>query len=282
MQNLNILLSVGLCVGLATYFVFIKNENKSAWEVEYVTVASSPLAELAKEAGLTKMLCGIKSDFEKLKVLTLFVHRAFSHAGDTDLNAHDPLSILRAAKLGTNMRCVEYSILLAGLLQAAGYPARVLGLKRKDAAIADYGAGHVCVEVFLFQLDKWVFVDPQCAAILEKEGIPQSGVEIRDNFEKTQKMKIVFWDDAGNTFEYESWIRSYFFYLDTSSTSDLFENRMGQVILCPRGAEKIFIFQKKTRLNIKKHIFNEKEFYPLIQDKKPFENKYYKINFLSE
>jgi hypothetical protein len=279
LKTLNIFIAASLCIGLAAYFLFIKNQKKNSWKVECVTIVNSPLAELEKEAGLTKILRESKSDFEKLKALTLFANRSFSHAGDTDLKAHDPLSILRAAKLGTNMRCVEYSILLAGLLQAVGYPARVLSLKRKDVETASYGAGHVCVEAFLFQFDKWVFVDPQCAAIFEKKGIPQSGVEIRDNLEKNEQMKIVFWDNLGNTFEYESWIRSYFFYLDTSGTSDLFGKHMGRVMLCPLGAEKILIFQKKTRLNIKKHIFNTREFYPLIQEKKPIKNKYYKIDF---
>jgi len=73
--------------------------------------------------------------------------------------------------------CVQYSVALVSCCQAAGIAARCAALKGTLPSAMD---GHFVAEVWFPQYQKWVMVDPTLDAVLWKNGVPLSLVEIRE------------------------------------------------------------------------------------------------------
>ncbi|MBO9665522.1 MAG: transglutaminase domain-containing protein [Bdellovibrio sp.] len=77
------------------------------------------------------------------------------------------LNILKAVhKKKERFRCVEYGGVLAEVLQSYGFITRALFLRSNDVAYGGFGQGHVAMEVWLNDLQKWIFVDPQFGVYL--------------------------------------------------------------------------------------------------------------------
>lgn len=86
------------------------------------------------------------------------------------------LDILKEAHNNkTRYRCVEYGIVLTELLQAYGFVTRTLSLRSSNVAYGGFGQGHVAMEVWLNDLSKWVFLDPQFGIFLT---VPKSKVPL--------------------------------------------------------------------------------------------------------
>lgn len=150
-------------------------------------------------------------------------------------------------------------------------PSRVLGLKRPDVETAKSGAGHVVAEVWLRQLNKWVFVDGQWGAIVERDGIPLNVVEFHDVIaRKMPGLKISF-VSKGNEKDYIEWIVPYLYYLDFNLDQRFYEKDYekrryyplrGKIMLVPKGAKKPKVFQRNTLIRNCTYISNPKSFYP--------------------
>jgi transglutaminase-like putative cysteine protease len=104
---------------------------------------------------------GAGGDYEKIRRVARWVRGRWEHDGDNVPERSDPASILEAASRGARFRCVEYSIVASGCLNALGIRARVLGLKTADVETRVSGAGHMAVEAYLRDRSKWILVDPQ-------------------------------------------------------------------------------------------------------------------------
>lgn len=77
-------------------------------------------------------------------------------------------------------RCVEYGLVLSEVLQAYGFVSRTLALRSNDVAYGGFGQGHVAMEVWLNDVGKWIFLDPQFGVFLTKENsnVPLNYFEI--------------------------------------------------------------------------------------------------------
>ena len=73
--------------------------------------------------------------------------------------------VLADVDQGKRFRCVEYSVVLAEVFQAMGYPARIVALK-KDGMSYGVGKGHVITEAWNDELGKWIAFDGQNNATL--------------------------------------------------------------------------------------------------------------------
>lgn len=95
-----------------------------------------------------------------------WVTQQWKHNGDNEppknFKALDILKNVHKEKM--QYRCVEYGLVLSEILQAYGFNTRQLALRANDVAYGGFGKGHVAMEVFLNDLDKWVFLDPQFGA----------------------------------------------------------------------------------------------------------------------
>lgn len=102
----------------------------------------------------------------------------WEYNGENEPIQFDPLYILEQVSKGKQFRCVEYAVVLNGCLNALGLRSRILSLKMHDCETREYGAGHVVVEVFITELDKWIMADPQFNVVPYKNNEPLNAVEL--------------------------------------------------------------------------------------------------------
>jgi len=235
-------------------FWYEQNDNN-----EYLNLLRSqyPIDSLVKD---------VPADTEKALIILNWVHRQWKHDGGNEPLHNDAISILAEAKEGKNFRCVEYGTVVTACLNAVGLKARVLALKMKDAETIESGAGHVAAEVFLNDLQKWVFIDGQFDAMPLLDGIPLNAVEfqkaIAENFDQLE-VKSSLTDKV----EYTQWIYPYLYYFDV-----YFDNREGiekkqridgksSLMLVPLGAKLPTVFQIKYPLDYLLYTHSLKDFY---------------------
>lgn len=119
-----------------------------------------------------------KTEFERQLALMTWVHNRWPHTGIAEPSHEDALTILREVEAGRRFRCVEYSVVLTQVLQAMGYPARVLYL-RMDGSSYGLGRGHVVTEVWSNDFQKWIVFDGQNNGTWRVDDEPLSAHEIR-------------------------------------------------------------------------------------------------------
>jgi len=224
-------------------FWYEKNQNN-----EFLNLLRSkhPIDSLIQDA---------KSDTERVQRIMNWVHKQWRHDGNNEPRNNDAISILEEAKEGKNFRCVEYAIVVSACLNAIGLKTRVLGLMTKDVETRQFGAGHVVAEVFLNDLNKWVFIDPQWDAMPVLNGIPLNAVEfqkaIANDFGDLEiKSSMV------SKRRYIDWVYPYLYYFDIA-----FDNREGlnierntidgkrRLMLVPVGSINPTVFQRIHKIH---------------------------------
>lgn len=136
------------------------------------------LTLLRERYHLDAVVAGAADEREVQSRLLAWVHNRWAHAGLHEPSRHDALTILAEVDAGKRFRCVEYSVVLASVMQAMGYPARVLSLRR-DGMSFGLGKGHVVSEVWSNPLHKWLVMDGQNHGTWEVDGTPLNADEIR-------------------------------------------------------------------------------------------------------
>ncbi len=222
-------------------------------------IAHNPiLAELKQITGIE--LDTSKDELENTKVIIGYVHKLFTHNGDNNPTASDPLTILKEAQAGQSFRCVEYSTLAAGLLWANGIPTRTVGLKTSDVETREYGAGHVVIEFWSKQFNKWVMSDVQAGIIPESEQLPLSAFELAQKVNRNKP--VTYTPVAGARFSgigeysdrpsYTEWIKEYLYFIDTPvhlTLGNEDKRRQQIVMLVPLGAKPPVTFQGMFKMN---------------------------------
>jgi hypothetical protein len=231
-----------------------KNSNLQFWyeqnnNNEYLNLLRSkyPIDRLVKN---------LKTDTEKTLCVMNWVHNQWKHNGNNEPQKNDAISILQEVKEGKNFRCVEYATVTTTCLNSIGLKARVLGLKTKDVETTPYGAGHVLLEVFLNDLNKWIVIDPQWNAMPLLNNLPLNAVEFQIAItEDYNRLEIRSWSGLSKRI-YADWIYPYLYYFDIS-----FDNREGKgakenkvnrkksLMLVPFGAINPSVFQIKHKID---------------------------------
>lgn len=214
---------------------------------------NSYLEKLKANYPIDSIASTAKNDFEKVKTIASWVHGLWEHDGYNTPKQNDALYILNEVKAGQRFRCVEYGIVTTACLNAIGLPSRTLSLKTKNAESTPSGAGHVVMEVFLKDMNKWIMVDPQWDAIPWSKGKPLNAVEFQKAITDKCDIEILTNNKELNKYQYEAWIYSYLYYF-----SYKFDNRenipkdkritindKSELMLVPKGAKKPTIFQRK-------------------------------------
>ena len=89
----------------------------------------------------------------------------------------DTFAILDAALVGGKFHCTHFSIVQHAVLNSFGYVTRRLGC---GPGLKDDGGHHGVNEVWVNKFSKWVLIDAKYDAHFEKNKIPLSALEIRD------------------------------------------------------------------------------------------------------
>ncbi len=187
-------------------FVYPDKDNKIFFELgNLVKIDIDPL-EL--EINLVKKIAG-------------YVHALFRHDGNNKPSLLNPITVIREAKLGKSFRCVEYSFLVMSICWAYNIPARIIGLKTKDVETRKTYAGHVVVEFWSKEYEKWIMVDVQIGIIPRYKEEYLSAVELGEMIYKNLNINYELID--GSRFSestrkdaYAEWIKQYLYFFDTA------------------------------------------------------------------
>lgn len=220
---------------------------------------------------LTKLKVNYNGNvFENAYIILGYVHNLFSHNGDNQPTALDPITILSEAKAGKKFRCVEYSLLAMALLWAYEIPARVIGLKTKDVETREYGAGHVVIEYWDDELRKWVMCDVQFGLIPAKHNNLLSVYELREEIKLNNKLQFVTVKESRfpnksypNMHSYIEWVKDYLYFIDTPKNItflDLNLSKQEIVMLVPKNIKHPLMFQGLFKMNAI-YTENVKDFY---------------------
>ena len=186
---------------------------------------------------------------DKLKFLTHWAHTLTTHTPTDAPLTDNPEELVHLAKQGSLFRCVEYSRVLTAALCANGIPARMVRLKRADAAHAESGAGHVVSEAYVEEQKRWVFLDPQFDIFAVRNQQVQSVADLsvsqRDHFTMDPQSLL----SKGNLDEYLLWLRPYLFYIQVPYDSDANGASVEKSLMyVPEHAEPLKVFQGKHPL----------------------------------
>jgi hypothetical protein len=108
-----------------------------------------------------------------------------------DLVVEDIVS--HSTNKGLNVLCDSYARLFAIACQSLGIPARIIELN-----------GHVVAETFIWEMSKWVMIDPIYGYYMAKDNEPLSVVEIIDYYKNGVRLNpIVFAESMSDDCLYE-------------------------------------------------------------------------------
>lgn len=237
---------------------FDKAEQDFKFKFAYEKGTDNPyLQKLRAKYPIDSIAAIGKTDIEKVRHIASWVHNLWQHDGMNEPKQSDALYILDQVRQGQRFRCVEYGIVTTACLNAIGLPSRTLSLKTKNVETTPSGAGHVVMEVFLKDLNKWVMVDPQWDAIPYLENTPLNAVEFQEAITQKKNIDIKSSDIEFNKFQYEAWIYPYLYYFSCK-----FDNRENipkearitingktDLMLVPLGAKEPTVFQRRFSIN---------------------------------
>lgn len=140
----------------------------------------------------------------------------------------------------------------------------------KDVNEVNYGAGHVANEVYLKDLKKWAFIDPQFDVIVTGKGVPLNAVELQHHIANDMQFELSSPNNVITKEDYIEWIGPYLFYFQTSlnkgsvSIADRIIGTKKQLTLVPKGYEEPKYFQRLFRINTSYFTHSVNDFYPTI------------------
>jgi hypothetical protein len=146
------------------------------------------------------------------------------------------------------------------LLWAHAIPARTVGLKTGDVETREYGAGHVVIEFWDGELNKWIMSDVQAGIIPTSDNKPLSVAELGQNIRQAAPLSYLpvqgsrFGTDGsfGDMSAYEKWVQEYLYFFDTPvrTTFDDVDRRKEQIaMLVPLGVKSPRMFQNMFEMN---------------------------------
>ena len=220
------------------------------------------LAKLRTQYQLDEVIAGTASDYEKVRAVSRWVRSRWRHNGRNQPRRSDPISILEEAEEGKRFRCVEYSIVGSAALSALKIPARVLALKTADVETRESGAGHVVIEAFVAEFDRWIMIDGQWDVIPVLNGKPLNAVELqRALAERAAGLGVESFSDIDPN-GYFAWVEKYLFYFDVRFDQRLGHKREpGGLMLVPLGAKEPKTFQRTSPISGMTYTHSVRAFY---------------------
>lgn len=174
----------------------------------YENYTSPRIRQLRERYGLDEIVAHEEEEWRRILLLRHWIKSKIKIEDDNPTQTRgDAFAILDAALEGGGFHCAHFSIVQDAVLNSFGYVTRRLGC---GPGLIDKGGHHGINEVWVNPLCKWVLVDAKYDLHFEKDGIPLSALEIRDEI----------WKDGG-----KSVVRR--FGLDGKSETDLYPEDFG-------------------------------------------------------
>lgn len=244
------------------------NDRNSDYQIEYKKYSDEPdLIKLRTDFKLYTIVEKAKSDFEKVLLIQSWVNSRWKHDGNNTPEKNDAYYILEQAEKGERFRCTEYSLVASESLKSLGFKVRSIGLMTKDIDEVNSGGGHAVNEVFIPDLNKWIFIDPQYDIVVTENGSPLNAVELQKAIANKEPIQIINPNEVIGKEEYIEWIGPYLYYFYTSlnkgkvSVWDRIVGNKKQLTLVPEGKKEPKYFQRIFRLNNMYFKNSTKDFY---------------------
>jgi len=156
------------------------------------TFANPKLKELRERYKLDAVVAPGRDEFERQILLLDWVHHQFKKFGRPSTEALGALEILKGIEDGQPFFCVQYAHLYASAAASLGWVDRELALRRHQDPPGGGSTEHLTTEIWSNQHRKWVMMDPTANMHIEKDGIPLSGFEIRQEWFYREGTNLVF------------------------------------------------------------------------------------------
>ena len=157
----------------------------------YEDLTSSRFSHLIQKYQLDTIFHGETDEFKRILLLRHWIKSviAISDFEKSYPGEGNPEGILDAALKGQGYHCGHFMAVQNAVLNAYGYVTRTLGA---GPGVKGGPDGHHGInEVWLNQYNKWFLSDAKYDHHFEKDGIPLSALEIRDEFLKNKAADII-------------------------------------------------------------------------------------------
>jgi hypothetical protein len=151
------------------------------------------LAELKRLYGFDEYVAKGRDEFERMNLLKRWTFDTITYGGAkkyTELR--NSLTIIEKAKNGEVFWCNNIAAVYMQCALSLGWTARYVIMRN------DKGEGHLSNDIWSNQYRKWVMIDATWNVHVEKDGIPLSFVEVRDEWLKNGGADVVYVFGAGD------------------------------------------------------------------------------------
>lgn len=139
------------------------------------------LKELRDHYKLDAVIASGKDEFDRQILLLDWVNHQFKKFGKPTSDARGALDILAANQAGNTFFCAHYANVFVSAAASLGWVDRSLALRRPDN-VGEGSTEHSSTEIWSNQYRKWIMLDPTFAMYVEKDGLPLSAYEIRQEW----------------------------------------------------------------------------------------------------
>ncbi|MDP8243176.1 MAG: hypothetical protein P9L94_03780 [Candidatus Hinthialibacter antarcticus] len=150
---------------------------------------SPRIHQLREKYHLDDVVKGEADEWRRMLLLRHWIKSHIKIENDNPTQTRgDAFAILDAAMLGGGFHCAHFSIVQQAVLNSYGYITRRLGC---GPGLIDNGGHHGVNEVWINKLCKWAIIDAKYDLHFEKNGVPLSALEIRDEIWKDGGKNVV-------------------------------------------------------------------------------------------
>jgi hypothetical protein len=167
--------------------------------VSFEDLSSPKFQALKEKYQLDTIFHGEKDELKRILLLRDWIRKVIKITDFSDTYPGDGYAegILDAALKGHGFHCGHYMIVQNAVMNAYGYVTRCLG---SGTGVKGGPDGHHGInEIWLNKYNKWFLSDAKYNHYFEKNGIPLSALEIRDEYLKNKAADVVLLKGSGRT-----------------------------------------------------------------------------------
>lgn len=154
-------------------------------------IGSAPFVELRRKFAFAESITGIDDEFERILALRHWIFSQLKVDPSKPSPPMDAISILEQGPSGGPFECSHAMIAQNAVMNAMGYVTRCLqpgpgGEENTYIAAGNHGVN----EIWSNKHGKWFISDAEFDGHFEKEGVPLSALEIRDEYLKNEAKDV--------------------------------------------------------------------------------------------
>ena len=150
------------------------------------------LQHLRKQEGFDKMVSGVKNEFDQQVLILDWSQRRLPKFGSPTTRAEAPLDIVKAADEGHTFFCNHYTCIFVGAAASMGWVCRTLALHVGNNPTIKGAPEHSAAEIWSNYYRKWIYFDPLFGMYIERDGIPLTAWEARQEWFYGDRDKLSF------------------------------------------------------------------------------------------